>query len=67
MTRIKLLAISAITTIMILGSTIVLAMDPVDQADQAGADAADVTVLELAQPGPAPRRGGGGAGMHLRK
>jgi len=67
MNRIKLLAISAITTAMILGSTIVLALGPVDQANtDTAADPAGATLIELANPAPV-KRGGGGSGKALRK
>ena len=67
MNRIKTLAIGAITTAMILGSTIVLANE---STEQAGSDTvaapAGATVLELANPAPV-RRGGGGSGKALKK
>ncbi len=67
MNRIKLLAIGTITTVMILGSTIVLAMGPVDQAAaETAIDPAGVTILELANPAPV-KRGGGGSGKALKK
>ena len=67
MNRIKTLAIGAITTTMILGSTIVLATESPEQAaDEAVADSAGASALELADPAP-KRRGGGGSGMALKK
>lgn len=67
MNRIKLLAISAITTVMILGSTIVLALGPVDQASSdVTADPAGASIMEMADPGPV-KRGGGGSGRALKK
>jgi hypothetical protein len=68
MTRIKLLAIGAITATMILGSTIVLATGPLDQsAGDVAIESTGASVIELANPGPAPKRGGGGSGRALRR
>ena len=68
MNRIKLLAIGAITTVMILGSTLVLAMGPLDQGTaETALEPSGASIVELADPGPAPRRGGGGSGKALRK
>ena len=64
MNRIKLLAISTIAGVMILGSTIVFASTPSADTSDTSADQTSVSA-ELA-PGPA-RRGGGGAGHNLRK
>ena len=67
MTRIKTLAIGAITTAMIFGSTIVLANESTEQAgSDTVATPASATVLELANPAPV-RRGGGGSGKALKK
>jgi len=65
MNRIKLLAISTIAAVMILGSTIVFASTPA--ADTSSDTSADQTSVS-AEPAPGPaRRSGGGAGHNLRK
>ena len=68
MTRIKLLAISAITTAMIAGSAVAVAVAPVDDSTTGSADATieatDAAGVELIKPA---RRGGGGSGKALRK
>ncbi len=68
MTRIKLFAISAITTAMIAGSAVAVAVAPVDDTTISDTDvqveATGATMVELAKPG---RIGGGGSGRNLRK
>lgn len=68
MTRIKLLAISAITTAMIAGSAVVVAVAPVDDTTISSTDttieATGAASVELIKPG---RIGGGGSGRNLRK
>ena len=68
MTRIKLLTISAITTAMIAGSAVAVAVAPVDDTTFDGNDVqietTGATIVELAKPG---RVGGGGSGRNLRK
>ena len=65
MNRIKLLAISTIAAVMILGSTIVFASTPA--ADTSSDTSADQTSVS-AELAPAPvRRGGGGSGKALKK
>ena len=64
MTRIKLTIASALTTAMILGSTIAFASTPASDEANTTIDAAtDTTEMLKAKPG--GRRGG--AGFHLRK
>ena len=72
MTRTKLFAISAITAVMILGSTLVFAVAPAGDATDASADQAGASTvvvapdLSAADPRPA-KRGGGGSGKALKK
>ncbi len=63
MNRIKLVAVSAITAAMILGSTIVFAAAPAGDSGETTADQASVTT-EYVVP---LKRGGGGAGHNLKK
>jgi len=65
MTRIKLLAISTVAAVMILGSSIVLASGPADETTSTGADAPSMTTDLQADPN--VRKGGGGAGHNLKK
>jgi hypothetical protein len=71
MTRTKLFAISAITAVMILASTLVFAAAPGSDAtdtsaSQVGASVVVAPDLSAADPRPAPR-GGGGGGRILKK
>ena len=67
MTRMKSLTIGAIATVMILGSSIVLASGPGEQApSDPSVETTDATIIELANPAP-PKRGGGGSGRALKK
>jgi len=64
MTRMKLLALSAITAVMIPGSTLVLAVAPADEATaDVSADPVSVTT-DLAA---GPVRRGSGTGRSLKK
>jgi len=64
MTRMKLFALSAITAVMILGSTLVLAVAPAGEATaDVTADPVGVTT-DLAA---GPTRRGGGTGRSLKK
>lgn len=66
MTRIKLLTISAITTAMIAGSAVAVAVAPADDTTGTGltVQAADTTTVEYIKPS---RPGGGGSGKALKK
>ncbi len=67
MTRMKSLTIGAIATAMILGSSIVLAAGPGEPAsDDPTVDTTNATVVELANPAPS-KRGGGGSGRALKR
>ena len=65
MTRIKLLAISTVTAVMILGSTIVFASAPAAEPADSGVDQPSMSTDLQADPN--VRRGGGGAGHNLKK
>ena len=64
MNRIKLAAVSTLTTVMILGSTIVFASAPAADTADTGADAPAITIEMQADP--SARRGGGGGGGYLK-
>jgi hypothetical protein len=66
MNRIKLTAISTLSAAMILGSAVVFAAAPADDAGTAeiSAEQPSVQADQLIKPS---RRGGGGAGMNLKK
>ena len=67
MTRMKSLTIGAIATAMILGSSIVLAGGPGEQAPaDPSVETTNATIIELADPAPS-KRGGGGSGRALKK
>ena len=77
MTRMKSLTIGAIATAMILGSSIVFAADPGEPTpvetttvettvETTTVETTDASVVELANPAPS-RRGGGGSGRALKK
>ena len=65
MTRIKLTVVSTLTATMILGSAVVFAAAPADEAGTGGTVAEQSsTQTELIAPS---RRGGGGSGKALKK
>ena len=64
MNRIKLLAISTIAAVMILGSTIVFASTPAADTSDTSADQTSVSAESAPDP---VRRGGGGSGKALKK
>ena len=66
MTRMKALILGTLTTVMILGSTIVLAGE-IPASDSTTIDATNGSVIEMANPGPTAKRGGGGSGRALKK
>ena len=66
MNRIKLTVVSTLTAAMILGSAVVFAAAPADDAGTAATTAEQPSVQTDALIKPA-RRGGGGAGMNLKK
>jgi len=60
MNRMKLLTLSTITTVMILGSSLVIAAQPAsDNSDEVVSNGTSTEQLGIQD---APRRGGGGAG-----
>lgn len=60
MNRMKLLALSTITAVMILGSSLVIAAQPAtDNGDEVASSGTNTEQLGIED---APRRGGGGAG-----
>ncbi len=62
MNRMKLLALSTITTVMILGSSLVIAAQPAtDNGDEVVSSGTSTSTEQLGVKD-APRRGGGGAG-----
>jgi hypothetical protein len=63
MNRIKLVAVSAITAAMILGSTLVFASAPAADSGETTADQSSVTTQYIVP----LKRGGGGAGHNLKK
>ena len=67
MTQIKVLTISAITSLMILSASIAGALAPADDfSANTTISGSDASIIDQAVPGPA-RRGGGGRGGALLK